>query len=58
MPYPDNLFYSDHAEKRRQRLGLRTSPIQDARQDGTIIVTVYDPRTEPDTWTDNYSQRQ
>lgn len=94
MPYPDNIFYSDHGEKRRQRLGVRTSHVRDALQDGTtietypdtgrgpsylllhwigdapihvvaadkdgftIIVTVYDPRTEPDTWTDNYSQRR
>lgn len=24
----------------------------------TLIVTVYDPRTEADEWTDNFSQRQ
>ena len=28
------------------------------RTDFTVLVTVYDPRTVPDEWTDEYSQRQ
>ncbi len=93
MPYPNNVFYSEHGERRRQNLGVREPQIQEALREGdtietypdtgrgpsylllhwigdapihvvaadkdgfTVIVTVYDPRTEPDEWTDDYSQR-
>jgi hypothetical protein len=93
MPYPENVFHTDHGESRRQELGLRESQVQEALREGdvietypdtgrgpsylllhwigeapvhvvaadkdgfTLIVTVYDPRTEPDEWTDDYSQR-
>lgn len=94
MPYPENIFYSDHGERRRQSLGVRHAAIQNALREGevietypdtgrgpsylllqwigntplhvvaadkggfTIIITVYDPRTEPNEWTGNYSQRR
>lgn len=28
------------------------------KEEFTIIITVYDPRTEPDEWTDHYSRRR
>lgn len=94
MPYPENVFYSNHGEHRRQQLALRYSAVQEALREGeiietypdtgrgpsylllywigdvpihvvaadkegfTIIITVYDPRTEPDEWTNDYSQRR
>lgn len=90
----ETIFYSNHGERRRQRLGVRHRQIQGALREGdvietfpdagrglstlllhwigedplhvvaedreqlTLLVTVYDPRTVPDAWIDNYSQRQ
>ncbi len=28
------------------------------KEDFTVIITVYDPRTEPDEWTDHYRRRR
>jgi hypothetical protein len=93
MPHPENVFFSEHGERRRQQLGVRGSHIEEAlrkreiietypdtgrgssylllhwigeapihvvaadKEGFTLIITVYDPRSEPDEWTDDYSQR-
>lgn len=94
MPYPQNFFFSNHGERRRQQLSLRRAAVREALREGNVIetypdtgrgssylllhwiegapvhvvaadkegftavVTVYDPRTEPEEWTDDFSQRR